>query len=44
VNGNTFRLSNFYTETETATIDKIENGELHLSDGGYTSVFYNYPQ
>jgi len=40
VNGNLFRLSNIYGESETATIDWVNENELHLSDGGYTSVFY----
>ena len=44
VNGNVFKLSNYYSETETATILSISDGELHLGDGGYTAVFYNTPQ
>ena len=44
VNGNIFKLSNYYSKTETASISGISNGELHLTDGNNTSVFYNYPQ
>ena len=44
VNGNTFRLSNFYGETETATIKSVSSTKLVLTDGGYSSTFYSTPQ
>lgn len=39
VNDNQFKLTNYYGESETATIEKIENGELVLSAGDEQSVF-----
>ena len=44
VNNNIFRLSNMWSETETATIKSLENGVLVLTDGEYESFFYNTPQ
>lgn len=37
VNGNQLKLTNFYGETETATIESLENGRLTLDTG----VFWN---
>ena len=43
VNGNIFKLSNYYGETETAQIDYIGDGRLEISGYGNTQTFYNKP-
>ena len=43
VNENQLKLTNYYGETETAIIVKIDNSELVLSDGNVKSYFSNKP-
>lgn len=43
VNDNQFKLTNYYGESEAATIEKIENGILVLSAGDTKSTFSKYP-
>ncbi len=35
VNGNQLKLTNFYGETQTATIENVQNGRLTLNTGVY---------
>ncbi len=42
VNENQFKLTNYYGESETATIEKIEKDILVLSDGNVRTTFSRY--
>lgn len=43
VNDNQFKLTNYYGEVESATIEKIENDKIMLSFGDVNSTFSKYP-
>ena len=42
VNDDQFKLTNYYGESETATIEKIEKDILVLSDGNVRTIFSRY--
>lgn len=44
VNENQLKLTNYYGETETATIEEVADGTLILSSDGHTTTFVNMPE